>query len=280
MNTPNFSVLLSVYKKEKPEYLSAALKSIWDEQTVKPSQIILIKDGPLPTSLNTIINEFTQKAPVKEIYNENNIGLSASLNKGVIASDFELIARMDTDDIAYPDRFEKQLLYFQEHPEIDILGGYANLINEEGEETKKTLKYPTSHDEIKKYIWTSPFAHPSVMYKKSSILRAGNYEIPKNNRTRHDDYELWFRCAYHKLQFANMPIPLIYYRFITANLKRNNVYASWMQFKVGIRGCYLVHASPLAYIGVVIPFVRSLLPYPLNKYFQNAIHSLNPRNRY
>lgn len=279
MDMTEFSVLLSVYKKEKPEYLSIALRSIWDDQSVKPSQIILIKDGPLPDSLNSIIDRFAQVAPVKIICNETNIGLSASLNKGVIASDFELIARMDTDDIAYPNRFEKQLRYFQEYPETDILGGYATLIDEESKEINKTLKYPTTHSEIRKYIWTSPFAHPTVMYKRSSILKVGNYEIPTNNKTRHDDYELWFRCAYQGLCFANIPTPLIYYRFISENLKRNNRYASWMQFKVGIRGCRMVHASPIGYIGVIIPYFRSLLPYPLNKYFQNAIHSLNPRNR-
>lgn len=275
----HFSVLLSVYHKENPIYLELALNSIWAEQTVKPTQIVIIKDGELTPELNHILDDFAKTVPVDFIINETNIGLSASLNKGLLACRYELVARMDTDDIAYPNRFDRQINFFEKNPEIDVLGSFATKINENGEQYGDLLKVPINNKDIYYYIWANPFIHPSVMFKRESILRAGNYEIPKDKRMRHDDYELWFRCAFKQMNFCNIPEPLIYYRHIEETVKKNNRIVAWNRFKVGVKGCYKLRLSPIAYLGLCFPLFRSILPYPLNVYFNKIMLTINPRNK-
>lgn len=272
----DFSVLLSIYHKENPNYLKLSLESIWQSQIRKPSQIVIVKDGPLTTELYSILNNFTKIAPVDFVINENNIGLSASLNKGLNSCKYELVARMDTDDIAFPERFKIQVDYFNKYQDIDILGSFATKIDEDGN-ILEDIKVPATNSLIHKYIWTCPFVHPSVMFKKSQILKVGSYN-PESG-PRQDDYELWFRCAAHGLRFANINEPLIYYRFFSDSIKKNNIKVGWHRFKVGFRGSRKLKLSPVAYFGISVPFIRSLLPYPLNKGFQKLMDKVNPRNR-
>src|SRR5690606_20686755 len=116
-----FSVLISVYIREKPEYLNAAFESLL-KQTLKPDEIVLVKDGLLTEELNKIIDEFeAQFQSFVIIENKTNLGLSESLNRGLIACTNEYVARMDTDDICREDRFEKQIGFLTQHREIDIV---------------------------------------------------------------------------------------------------------------------------------------------------------------
>ncbi len=276
LTTSPFSVLISVYRKERPEYLAKALNSIWDKQMVKPAQIVIIKDGELTPELNYILDDFAKTAPVDFIINETNIGLSASLNKGLLACKYELVARMDTDDIAYPNRFKKQIEYFKQYPETDILGSFATKIDEVGD-THEIIKTPANNKDIHRLIWTCPMIHPSVMFRKNKIMEAGSYN--PNSGPRQDDYELWFRCAKFRLHFANITQPLLYYRFFSDSIRKNNFKVGWHRFKVGWHGCRQLKVSPIAYIGIILPFVRSMLPYPLNSWFQKLMDKINPRNR-
>lgn len=274
----SFSVLLSIYCKESPNYLEKALDSIWTFQSLKPKQIVVVKDGTLTHELDEVLNDFSKIAPVDFVVNENNIGLSASLNKGLKACKYELVARMDTDDIAYPERFERQIAFFNENPDIDILGSFATKINEKGS-GDEIMKVPINDRNIYKLLWANPFIHPSVMFKKSSILLAGNYEIPKDKRVRHDDYELWFRCAFYNLKFHNLPIPLIYYRYVDDTVIKNNWIVAWNRFKVGVKGSLKLRSNPLVYLGLLFPLFRSILPYPLNVYFNKLMIAINPRTK-
>jgi len=277
-NYYSFSVLLSVYFKEKPSFLENALDSIWTLQSLKPKQIVVVKDGALTPELDEILNVFSKKAPVDFVVNDFNIGLSASLNKGLKYCEYELVARMDTDDIAYPERFERQIAFFIENPDIDILGSFATKINDKGF-GNELMKVPINNESIYKLLWTNPFIHPSVMFKKSSILLAGNYEIPKDKRVRHDDYELWFRCAINNLKFQNLPEPLIYYRYVDDTVIKNNWVVSWNRFKVGVKGSFKLRSNPLVYFGLLFPLFRSILPYPLNIYFNKLMNAINPRTK-
>jgi len=272
-----FSVLLSVYSKERPDYLNLSLRSIWDEQRVKPNEITIVKDGPLTIELDKEIFKFSTRCNVLNIIILNqNMGLSYALNIGLMNCKFEYIARMDTDDICLNDRFEKQLLFFKNNPEVDIVGSFAKRIDENGNITKK-IKVPISNMEIQKLIWTCPLIHPSVMFKKSKILAVGNYNPQSGHRQ--DDYELWFRSAVGGLKFANVPEYLILYRFSNDNLKRNNPKAGWDQFKVGYKWCKKLKLGLIAYIGITIPLLRSLLPYPFNMYVYRLQDKINPRNK-
>ena len=271
-----FSVLLSVYIKEKPSYLELALKSIWDDQTLKPNEIVVIKDGPLNEELDNIIALFTKRAPVKLIVLEKNVGLSEALNIGLKECAYPLVARMDTDDISLPQRFETQIQYFETSPNLDVLGSKANKIDKEGTEIGE-LNVPVSNAEIKKYIWTCPFIHPTVMFKKESIIKAGGYK--KEAGPRQDDYDLWFRCGSLNFNFENIDNKLLLYRFFEVNVVKNNVRVGWYRFKTGLRGCISNHCSFIAYIGILIPFLRSLLPYPLNIWFYKFANKFNPRDK-
>jgi glycosyltransferase involved in cell wall biosynthesis len=271
----HFSVLLSVYIKENPSYLQLALKSIWDDQTLKPSEIVIVKDGSLTDDLESVLSEFSNDKPVKFIINEQNMGLSFSLNRGLKVCSYNIVARMDTDDICFPDRFEKQIQFLNEHPDIDILGSFAIKIDEKGEKNN-LMKVPIDNKLIHKYIWTNPFIHPSVIFRKDKILFSGGYN--PDSGIRMDDYELWFRCAKNKLAFANLSFPLLYYRFFADSIKKRNIQVGISQFKVGLNGCRLLNLPLIAYIGITVPLIRALLPYPLNKWFNNLMQKINPRD--
>ena len=118
-----FSVLLSVYKKEQPTYLRQSLDSLFS-QTLPPDEIVLVKDGPLTPELDAVITEYQTRCTIlKVIPLTHNQGLGKALNEGLKHCSYELVARMDTDDIAKPERFEKQIRVFTEHPEVDVCRG-------------------------------------------------------------------------------------------------------------------------------------------------------------
>lgn len=270
-----FSILMSLYYKENPLFLQKCLNSIFS-QTLMPKEVVLIKDGELTQELDAILEEYLLKhSELRIVPLKQNVGLSQALNIGLQHCSYDLVARMDTDDIAYPDRFEKQVEYMNAHPEIDVLGGYAVKIDEEGNELG-LIKVPIGNDKIKRLIWTCPFIHPTVMFRKSKILDVGSYN-PKSG-FRQDDYELWFRCAEHGLNFANIPAPLLYYRFFSDSVKKNNIKVGWHRFKVGFKGCRKLKCSFIAYVGIMVPLFRSLLPYPLNVHFNKLMEKMNPRN--
>ena len=158
---------------------------------------------------------------------------------------------------------------------VDIVGAYATKIDECGNNLEEVIKVPVSHEDIVRLVWTCPLNHPTVMYRKNAILSVGGYKPDAG--PRQDDYDLWFRCAEKGLHFANISEPLLHYRFFADSVRKNSIEVGWHRMKIGLRGCRRLHLSFIAYIGVCIPFVRSLLPYPLNVYFQGLMNRMNPR---
>lgn len=211
-----FSVLLSVYIKERPQYLIESIDSIL-HQTIKPDEIVLVKDGPLTNELNSIISYYTEKFPLifKIISLETNQGLGKALNEGLKHCSHELIARMDTDDIAKPNRFEKQIELFIKHPEIDVCSAWI----EEFENTPNNIisikKLPEYHTDIIKYAkHRCPINHPVVMYKKKSVLKVNGYTgFP-------EDYYLWVKLIMQGSIFYNIQESLLYFRFSNNMIKR------------------------------------------------------------
>jgi len=212
-----FSVLMSVYYKEKPEYLRQALESVLS-QTCLPSQLILVKDGPLTPQLDAVIEEFSAGSPLfKIIALEKNSGLGTALAKGVEASDYSLIARMDADDIALPHRFAEQIKLFQQNPDLSICG--AQISEFDGDVTNILSKrvVPLTHEEILAYARRrNPFNHMTVMYKKEAVLRVGNYQHCPD----FEDYYLWSRMLAQGAIAANHPDVLVYARTGTAMFRR------------------------------------------------------------
>lgn len=202
-----FSVLISVYKKEKPEYLKTALESIVN-QTLKPTKIVIIKDGLLTKELNECIEDFQKQNPklFKILAFNKNRGLGLSLRDGVKACKYEYIARMDTDDISRLDRFEKQFDYIQKHPETALLGTWITEFSKDEKKPDTLTKLPCTHQEIIKFAQKrNPFRHMTMVLKKEAVIKAGNYR----DFLWFEDYDLWVRMLQKGYIAANIPEYLV-----------------------------------------------------------------------
>jgi len=234
-----FSVVMSVYRNDKPEFVRRAVESITTEQTLKPNEVVLVVDGPVPEELNNLINgyENVSDSIFKVIWLPENKGLGNALRVGVEAASHEIIARMDSDDVSAPDRFEKQIAYMTEHPECDLLGGQiSEFIGEEDNIVGKRI-VPCKHEDI--LMWLKercPFNHMSVTALRSRIIAVGNYLDWHFN----EDYYLWIRMAEAGCGFANIPDVLVNVR-VGADMYRRR--GGWKYFKSekGLQGYMLRH---------------------------------------
>jgi len=271
----SFSVLMSVYHKERPDYLEESLDSL-GAQTLQAAEVVLVCDGPLTEALEAVIRRFEGILPLRTLRLEKNQGLSAALNAGLRACRHEWVARMDTDDVCLPHRLETLALFLQAHPTADIIGSYAEKIDESGQRNG-WLRVPLTPERIRQLTWSCPMIHPTVCFKKDRILGVGGYDPDAG--PRQDDYELWFRCASAGLEFHNIPEPLLLYRFTEENIRRNTLRVGWYRLRIGWKGNRLLGAGPLAYLGVMVPFFRGMLPYPLNVWAYKVLDRFNPRHR-
>lgn len=271
----DFSVLLSIYWKEKPEYFSESLSSIIN-QTIKPSQIVLIVDGQIGNELQEVITTFEDVEYLEVHYLKHNKGLSYALNYGLSFCRYDIVFRMDTDDICYNNRFERVLKEYAADPRLELVGSFATMIDEKGKEIKG-MSAPMSQEEICRKVWTCPFIHPTVSFKKSSLMRVGSYN--PNSGPRQDDYELWFRCVEGGLKCKNIDEPLLYYRFFKDSVARNNLKVGWWRAKVGLRGSWRCKCSPIAYIGVCYPLVRACMPSFIRELMYKIADKINPRSK-
>ena len=196
-----FSVLMSIYKNEKPEYLKKALDSILN-QTLLPDEILIVKDGLLTPELNKTLDEYAAKSKIIRFLEfEKNRGLGLALRDGVVSCKNEIIARMDTDDIAKPDRFEKQIQYLKNNPQIVLLGSWVTEFSDNENAPDTVTELPCSYEEIKKFAKKrNPFRHMTVLFKKTAVINSGNYR----DFLWFEDYDLWVRMLQKGYQAANI----------------------------------------------------------------------------
>jgi glycosyltransferase involved in cell wall biosynthesis len=263
---------MSVYNGNP--YIDTAIKSVL-KQTFDNFEFLIIDDASTDGSREKLERWRKRDDRIRLVYHSENRGLGYSLREGVRKARGDWIARMDDDDISLADRLERQVSYLAEHPEVDILSGWAIDCNETGEPLR-IRQVPTSHEQIVQLLWTIPIVHPAVVFRRESILEAGSYSPDLRRR---QDYDLWFRCASEGHRFANLPEPLIYYRFTDDYYKKNDLNTALDQVKIGWRGCRRVGAGPIAYLGVLAPLVRALLPRPLSKLLQDFLHRFDPRSQ-
>ncbi|WP_428909832.1 glycosyltransferase [Niallia sp. Krafla_26] len=205
-----FSVLMSVYAGDIKEHFEKALESVI-HQTLKPNEIIIIVDGIIEHRIQNMLNEYKKKYPqlIKIFHFKVNVGLGEAMNRGIKYCKHNVIARMDSDDIAREKRFEKQINYLRENPEVDIVGSYISEFIDDPSYIVSIRKVPVNDRDIKRYAKRrSPFNHMTVMFKKEAILRAGNYQkFPLL-----EDYFLWVRLLSNKVIAHNIPECLVYAR--------------------------------------------------------------------
>lgn len=206
----DYSVLMSVYVKEKPEYLRQAIQSMMD-QTVPTNDFVLVCDGPLTPELDTIINDYEHKYPEQfhTLRLEMNQGLGNALRKGMLACKNDLVARMDSDDISLPNRCELQLKQFAKNPHLSLCSGHIAEFNEDIHVIQSIRQVPTTHEAILKFAQKrNPMNHVAVMCRKQAVLEAGNYV----EMSLAEDYYLWARMFQKGFKAANINEILVYVR--------------------------------------------------------------------
>ena len=199
-----FSIITSVYRNDKPEFVRVALDSMLVNQSAKPAEIVLVQDGPVPEDLAAVLAEYEEKyAEVMHVIRlEKNGGLGNALKLGVENAKCDLCARMDSDDICLPDRFEKQLAYLAAHPDCDIVGGQMTEFIDSPDNIVGRREVPLTNEEIYQFMKSRcALNHVTVMFRKASVLKVGNYQDWFWN----EDYYLWVRMMMNKCVFANIP---------------------------------------------------------------------------
>ncbi len=220
------SVLMSVYRNEKHTYFREAMESIL-HQTRMPDEIVLMVDGPLYGELERCVREYEKRCPILKVYRlKENVQLGRSLRKGALLCRYEMIARMDTDDIAAPDRLEKQYAFLAEQRDVSAVGGWILEFNDEN--TMHTVKkMPETNEEIRKYgTYRSPLNHVTVMMRRSDLLACGNY--------RHfaglEDYYLWMRMMASGRQLYSLPEVLVKVRANSDVYKRRGGFSYMLRY--------------------------------------------------
>lgn len=224
-----YSVLMTVYTKDNPEYFSLALDSMVN-QSYSPDEIILVKDGPVIDGLQKVIDEYIAGgAPIVQVQLDKNVGLGLALNEGIRVCKNELIARMDSDDYSMPERCELQVNEFEKEPSLDIVGCpvlefVGNIDNIVGERN-----VPLTNEEIYKFAKKrDPFNHPTVMYRKSKVEAVGCYSDYRKNQ----DTDLWIKMLSKGAVCMNLSEPVFRFRFDEGTYKKRK---SWTNTKILIK---------------------------------------------
>lgn len=227
MSQIEFSVLMSVYYKEKKEYFKESIESIL-AQTLKPTEIVLVEDGPLTKELYELIDYFVLNNPClfKIVKLEENMGLGLALREGILNCNYSIIARMDTDDIALSTRFEKQIKYLIDN-DLDICGSHIKEFETTQDKIIAVRKVPLTHANIVNYQKKrSAFNHMTVMFKKEAVLKAGNY---KHCPLMEDDL-LWVEMIQSGANCGNIDDYLVYARTNSSMIGRRGGFRYYKKY--------------------------------------------------
>ncbi len=244
------------------------MQSIWDEQTIKPHEIVLVEDGPLTQVLYSAITRWEEKLKgvLKTVPIQHNVGLGEALQKGLLHCTHEIVARMDTDDIAAPTRFEVQLAYFAAHPKTDIISSWIDEFESDAEHIVSSRPLPLEHTALQTFAKKrNPLNHPAVMFRKDAVLQAGNYQPMPG----FEDYYLWVRMLMNGSKMANIPQYLVHMRAGEQQLQRRRGLAYIRQeisFQQKLLSIGFISHTTFVYNVVLRTGVR-LLPKSLLKQF-------------
>jgi len=267
---------MSIYEKENPAHLRESLNSIIN-QTLKPSEIVLVKDGPVGDWLDEVIDnfDFNNKELLKIISLAKNVGLGNALNIGLLNCSNELVARMDSDDICLPNRFELQVQEFMQDSKLVICSGYILEFEDNVNNILGTKKVPIANSEILKYSkYRNPFNHMAIMYKKSKVIEVGNYI----DVSLAEDYYLWVRMLSKGYKAINIDKPLVYARAGKTMIKRRGGLA-YAKKIVNLQKLFykMNYISYFQFImNCTIRIIISIIPSGLRKtFYKNILRSDN-----
>ncbi len=270
---PNYSVLMSVYHGDRPEWLSESIDSIL-RQSTPTNDFVIICDGPLNEELDEVLSYYEGRNECIRIYRlPYNTGLGNALSIGIKNCKNELIARMDADDISLPERMEKQLVFHCEK-HFDLVGSEILEFVGDSEAPHSIRKVPESNQEIYRYLkLRNPVNHVSVMFRKSSVLSAGNYlSMPFR-----EDYYLWLRMLKNGAVFYNIQEPLVLVRAGDGMYKRRSgrqMRNSCFKMAKYMLNCKLI--NPLEYLIILSIWIGGAsLPICIRK----AIYKLSLRSK-
>ena len=196
-----FSVLMPIYYKENPEYFDIALESVVN-QTLMPNEIVIVKDGALTKELDAVIEKYISKYP--QLFNivalDENVGQGKARNAGLMACKHNIVALMDSDDIARNDRFEIQIKYMEQNPDVDVVGSYITEFENDPNITESIKAVPLTHEAIYNFgKWRSPMNNMTVVYKKGKVFEVGAY----NSFNFGEDYLLFAKMLMNGSKFYN-----------------------------------------------------------------------------
>lgn len=268
--TEKLTVLMSVFNGAA--HVHESIESIL-AQTYSQFEFLIIDDASTDATAEVLLSFAAKDSRVRIVQNKENLGLGASLRLGVLQASGIWIARMDADDIAFPDRLEKQLRYLHRHPEVDVLGTWAYDVDDHGG-VAGLRTVPVDPAQIARLVWANPFIHSTVVFKRSSVLSVGSYDPSLAKR---QDYDLWFRCVAARLRLANLPMPLLKYRLSEAHYRRNRWTVAKAHVRVGWAGCRRVRAPMIAYLGVLAPLLKSVVPPAAGPLIHRLLKRADPR---
>lgn len=256
----NLSVLMSLYIKEKPEYAKECFDSLL-RQTIQADEWVIVEDGPLTDEMYSLLDKYQEEHPalIKRVPFEENQGLGLALRAGVPICSNEIIARMDTDDIAREDRFEKQLKEFEKNPKLDICGSNIDEFEDTPDLIVARRSVPLTDSAIKEYQKRrDAFNHMTVMFKKQAVLKAGNYE----SCPLMEDTYLWVRMILSGAACMNIEESLVYARIGKGMYERRG---GWPYFKKYRQGRKMVYQT--GYISrwdywytIIVQLIVALIP--------------------
>ncbi|PWJ70853.1 glycosyl transferase family 2 [Ruminococcaceae bacterium R-25] len=225
----NYSVLMTVYKKDSPEYFIQSVSSML-KQTVKTNDFVLICDGPITEELDrAIVTAFRGNEEILNLVRlPQNVGLGQALHDGLPLCKNNWVARMDDDDISHPDRCEVELKYIEEHQGLSIVGSYVNEFEDKPEKPIRVKEVPVLESDILRFSKRrNPFNHSTLMINRDDIIAAGNYSTMRTNQ----DVDTWVRVLNKGYKGVNIAQPLVDFRFDKSTYKRRK---EWKNIKLMI----------------------------------------------
>lgn len=230
------SVLMSVYRKEKPDFLRQALDSVFS-QTVKAGDVVLVEDGSLSAELEDVVKEYEgRNSELHVLRFEKNRGLGFALNDGLKVCKYDLVARADTDDINHPDRFERELRVFEDHPDYDLVSSWIDEFIDDPQKITSQRRMPETPEELYRYgKRRCPVNHPVCMYRKSAVDRVGGYQTDLFP----EDYYLWMKMLKAGSKFYCIQDSLLSFRYDPNTFRRrggwkyakDEMHTQWKAYK-------------------------------------------------